>query len=78
MKDRTEGWLFVGAILVTICFLAMFWITPPQKPEPKPVYFQPAGRPDSIPCSSALNEKCMIYTPPNTFPQESETENNVH
>ncbi len=29
--------------------------------EPQPVYFLPAGAPDSIPCSSEIDSRCMIY-----------------
>ncbi len=76
MKDRKLSWILIGIVLALLFILNVIFIA--SRKESKPVYFQPAGRPDSIPCSSEINEKCMIYTPLNTFSQESETENNVH
>jgi hypothetical protein len=53
-------WILIVASTLIIFFLFVK-ILSFVMPEPKPVYFLPAGAPDSIPCSSEINSNCMEY-----------------
>ena len=48
----------IGAIAYIVVIDAVLLMS---KPQPKPVYFLTAGAPDSIPCSSEINQNCMEY-----------------
>jgi len=62
MKNVTN---FRVLMFVAVCFMVFLLaqIYQEQRLVIEPVYYKPAGAPDSIPCSSSTNSRCMEYYP---------------